>query len=120
MDTKKYGVSLSALKSLQDFQRSLYNKKRKIFAIPFHGECWFSINDKEPVRLIVTANPGMVSNDIFGVIYLKNRVKSITETDIEVVFQGKKPTFLFETMVIKFDNKDDKTHFMTSIEDLLK
>jgi hypothetical protein len=96
------------------------NKKRKIFAKPFDRECWFSINDEEPLRLMITVNPGIVSCDVFGVIYLKNRVKSIAETDATVIFEGKGPLMLFKTMVIKFDNKDDKIHFMTSIENVLR
>jgi hypothetical protein len=37
-----------------------------------------------------------------------------------VVFEGKGPLMLFKTMAIKFDNKDDKIHFMTSIENVLR
>nr|XP_008198058.1 PREDICTED: uncharacterized protein LOC103314276 [Tribolium castaneum] len=120
MDTKKYGVSLSALKSLQDFQRSLLNKKRKkLIRMPFAVECLFSINDEEPYRCGIVADSGLVSSEVFGVIYLKNRVASSTETNTTVVFEGKGPLRLFQKMSIRFDSKDDKDAFMTSIQNVL-
>ncbi|EFA09516.2 hypothetical protein TcasGA2_TC011618 [Tribolium castaneum] len=117
MDTKKYGVSLSALKSLQDFQRSLLNKKRKkLIRMPFAVECLVSFNDGEPYRCGIVADSGLVSSELFGVIYLKNRVASSTETDTTVVFEGKGPLL---KMSIRFDSKDDKDAFMTSIQNVL-
>jgi hypothetical protein len=54
------------------------------------------------------------------VIYLKIRVASSTETDTTVVFEGKGRSRLFHKMSIRFDSKDDKDAFMTSIQSVLK
>jgi hypothetical protein len=120
MDTKKYGVSLSALKSLQDFQSSLVNKQRKtLIAMPFTVECLFSLNDEEPYRFSIVADSGLISSELFGVIYLKNRVASSTETETTVVLEGKGRSRLFHKMSIRFDSKDDKDAFITSIQSVL-
>ncbi|XP_044262362.1 uncharacterized protein LOC123009877 [Tribolium madens] len=122
MDRKKYGVSLSALKSLQDFQCSLIvnKKKRKILtAMPFAVECLLSLNYEELGRCSIVADSGFISSQEFGVIYLKNRVASITETDTTVLFEGKGRFRLFHRMFIQFDSKDDKDAFMTSIQTVL-
>lgn len=122
MDTKKYGVSLSALKSLQDIQRSLMaNKKRKILtAMPFVVECLLSFNYAELYRCSIVADSGLISSQVFGVIYLKNRVAFITETDTTVLFESKGPLRVFDRMFIEFDSKDDKDAFMTSIQSVLR
>ena len=121
MDTKKYGVSLSALKSLQDFQQSIMSKrrKRKVIAMPFTVECRITFNDGKPCRCTIVAHSGMISSEIFGVIYLKNRVASSTETDTTVIFEGKGPS-KFHKIFIQFDKKDDKDAFMTSSQSVLR
>ena len=79
-----------------------------------------SINDEEPYRCSIVADSRLVSSGIFGVIYLKNRVASSTETDTTVLFGGKGRSRLFHKMSIQFDSKDDKDAFMTSIQSVLR
>ncbi|XP_063905934.1 uncharacterized protein LOC135124644 isoform X2 [Zophobas morio] len=122
MDTKKYGVSLSALKSLQDFQQSIMSKrrKRKVIAMPFTVECRITFNDGKPCRCTIVADSGLISCEMFGVLYLKNVVGSSTETDTTVLFSGKDPLKVFNKLFIEFDKKDDKDTFITSIENVLR
>jgi hypothetical protein len=99
---------------------TLVNKQRKtLIAMPFTVECLFSLNDEEPYRCRIVADSVLISSELFGVIYLKNRVASNTETETTVVLEGKGRSRLFHKMSIRFDSKDDKDAFMTSIQSVL-
>ncbi|RZC36698.1 hypothetical protein BDFB_012226 [Asbolus verrucosus] len=88
--------------------------------MPFTVECRITVNDEEPYRCTIVADSGLISCEIFGVLYLKNRIASSAETDTTVLFSGKGPLKLFNKLFIEFDKKDDKDTFITSIENVLR
>ncbi|KAL1492506.1 hypothetical protein ABEB36_010750 [Hypothenemus hampei] len=118
MGTKKYGIDIVSLKDLKEFQQSLKDKKRKRLTTLFQVECLVSINGTEPEKYIVCTNPGILTINHMGTLYIRNRIHSTIGTDVQILFIGKK-TF-FNTLVIKFESVDSKTHFLTSLGNLFE
>jgi hypothetical protein len=63
------------------------------------------------VKLNITAHRGMLSSEAFRVFHLKNHVDTITQTDTEVLFEGKEAMIHFTKIFFKVRYYGAKTTF---------